>query len=54
MVKGPCQAMVEQMQDLVSHLAPNIWNVLNGQVFIHCLPLPRVLGAEVCTNTMGT
>lgn len=53
LVTRPCQATVQQMQYLGSQLAPNIWNVLNEQVFIHCSPLTWFLGAEACTNTMG-
>lgn len=34
-------------------LALNIWSVLNGHVFIHCLHLPRFLGAGARADTMG-
>lgn len=53
MVKITCQTIVEQMQNLGSHLDPDSWNVLNGQVFIHCLSLPRFLRAEASADTMG-
>lgn len=50
-VKRPCKAMVQQMWDLGCRLAPNIWNVLRGQVFIH--PLPLLSGGRSCVDTMG-
>lgn len=37
--------------DLWSHLAPNIWNVLRGQVFIH--PLPLLSGGRSSVGTTG-